>query len=536
MEHSAIDELKFSSSDFDVPSQEVSPSCSTYIYISVLCITEAHQRIASPSRHLWRARCTFFSEHHLLICLLRFLSRAAANIVAVELDYKLLLGMQYECNVAGIVIPWENIGRLMGPHISGSAVIQHLAKTRSRMVAKGLSVPPPLRRGGGGSRFSTTATPSNLNNPTATAPTGPTTNAPANKKTNAKANKNSTKSKKASQYSDESDEDDYALNGDDSDAEYGQARAKRAKKNGKGPTKRKVKTEDSDEDAEAAIEVAKPKTKKSKSPSGELSAYGYTDINGVPIDDGIYSDDETDAMVGAGAPWLSLDNDGSYPNTGDNSKKSLIVSLPTTPTKMDTPFANDDTEEEALGGEFNSIINADQSLGNDFDFHNPYQNSEDYVSTLNQEFGQVDGHSGALSSDGGFGSNTGQAATYPTFNNDGDFGSNMGQAATYPSFNNNGGFNSNIGQAVPYPIQTSWPNNHGVASSSNYTSVNQTPAGTSAGAEYGMDNFDENEYNFESSFDNSGYDFDSTSNLFNTDNVDGNFCGGDFFSGNYYGN
>ena len=460
------------------------------------------------------------SEVHNCSCLIRFLSRPAANFVAVDLDYKLLLGMQYQCNVAGLAIPWDDIGVLMGPNITGSAVIQHLAKIRSRMVAKGLPVPPPLRRGGAGSRFSTAATASNLSNPTAAAPTVPTTNAPASKKANAKANKTSTKSKragkKASQYSDESDEDDDAWNEDDSDAGYGEPRAKRAKTNAKGLTKRNFKTEDSDEEVEVATEAAKPKTKKSKSSSGELSAYGYTDINGVPIDDDIYSDGETNAVVGAGAPWLNLDNDGSHPDTDDNSKKSRIMSLPATPTKMGTPATNNDTEEETLGGEFDSSVNADmhggdQPLINDFDFHNPFQNSEVFVS-----------------------------ATYPTFSNDGGFnsnmGGNMGQAATYPTFSNDGGFNSNMGQAVPYPIQTSWPNNHGVASSSNYTSVTQTPAGTSAGADYGMNYFDESEYNLEPSFDNRGYNFDSTGDLFNADNVDGNFCGGEFFSGNYYGN
>ena len=63
-------------------------------------------------------------------------------------------------------------------------------------------------------------------------------------------------------------------------------------------------------------------------------------INGVPIDDDIYSEGGTNA-IGSGSHWLGLDNEGSHPNTDDSSKKSLIVSLPTTPVKMDVEAAND---------------------------------------------------------------------------------------------------------------------------------------------------------------------------------------------------
>lgn len=483
----------------------------------------------SPSYHLPRAECTILSEHHLLASLLRFLSRPAADILAVDLDYKLALAMQYACNTSGIIIPWDQIGAIMGPNITGSAVIQHLAKTRSRMVAKGLSVPPPLRRGGAGSRYSTAATPSSatapantLSNPTTATPNGPTTNTTGNKKANTRASKNSTKSKKAgkkaSQYSDESDDDDEAWDEDDSDAEYGEPSMKRGKKNGKSLKKRKVKTEDSDEEAEVAIVAVKPKIKKPKSSSGELSDYGFTDINGVPIDESIYDDDNTNAMLGAGAPWLSLDIDQSRPSTENSQKKSLIVSLPTTPIKANTPVTNNETEEEVPGDELDSFVAADMhNVNQSFNVANPFEQSENYRGNMNNGFAQPQ--------------------TYSAFGNDGGFGSNMGQAAAYPTFSNNGGFNSNMGQAVLYPIQTSWPNNnYGVASSSNYTSVHQTPAGTSAGAEYSMTNFEETEYNFEPSFDNSGYDFDGTGDLFNADNVDGNICDNDFFSGNYYGN
>lgn len=66
-----------------------------------------------------------------------------------ELDKKLILTIQYVCNADGIKIPWDKVGAIMGEGISDGAVIQHLAKLRQRMVSLNLSVPPPLRRGGG---------------------------------------------------------------------------------------------------------------------------------------------------------------------------------------------------------------------------------------------------------------------------------------------------------------------------------------------------------------------------------------------------
>ncbi|MCJ1426798.1 hypothetical protein MMC29_004701 [Sticta canariensis] len=66
-----------------------------------------------------------------------------------ELDKKLILTIQYVCNADGIKIPWDKVGAIMGEGISDGAVIQHLAKLRQRMLSLNLSVPPPLRRGGG---------------------------------------------------------------------------------------------------------------------------------------------------------------------------------------------------------------------------------------------------------------------------------------------------------------------------------------------------------------------------------------------------
>ena len=56
-----------------------------------------------------------------------------ADTLIDDMDKKLLLSIQSECNAQGVNIPWNNIAGLVGPTITGSAVIQHLAKLRIRM-------------------------------------------------------------------------------------------------------------------------------------------------------------------------------------------------------------------------------------------------------------------------------------------------------------------------------------------------------------------------------------------------------------------
>ena len=54
------------------------------------------------------------------------------------------------CHQNGIKIPFDDVGKMLSTHmdVSGSAIIQHLAKIRSRRVAANLPVPPPVQRGG----------------------------------------------------------------------------------------------------------------------------------------------------------------------------------------------------------------------------------------------------------------------------------------------------------------------------------------------------------------------------------------------------
>lgn len=55
--------------------------------------------------------------------------------------------LQYVCNDEGIRIPWDKVARGLGPDYSEGAIVQHLAKLRSRMAEMGIGVPPPLKRG-----------------------------------------------------------------------------------------------------------------------------------------------------------------------------------------------------------------------------------------------------------------------------------------------------------------------------------------------------------------------------------------------------
>ena len=66
--------------------------------------------------------------------------------LADDLDKKLLLCIQFACSEAGLRIPWENVAKLMGEKVSEGAIVQHLAKLRSKMLELRLDVPPPLKR------------------------------------------------------------------------------------------------------------------------------------------------------------------------------------------------------------------------------------------------------------------------------------------------------------------------------------------------------------------------------------------------------
>lgn len=73
------------------------------------------------------------------------------------MDKKLLLAIQHVFNKHGASIPWDEIGAVVGPKITGGAVTQHLAKLRLRQIEAGFDVPPPLKKGGINKSFSATS-------------------------------------------------------------------------------------------------------------------------------------------------------------------------------------------------------------------------------------------------------------------------------------------------------------------------------------------------------------------------------------------
>ena len=74
-----------------------------------------------------------------------------------DMDKQLLLSLQSVCNEKGIKLPWDEVGEAMEKQVSGGAIIQHIAKIRQRLAAMGAEVPPPLRRGGVGSASTSTS-------------------------------------------------------------------------------------------------------------------------------------------------------------------------------------------------------------------------------------------------------------------------------------------------------------------------------------------------------------------------------------------
>ncbi len=237
------------------------------------------------------------------------------------MDKKLLLTIQSVCNAEGVKVPWDKVGKIMGDKISDGAVIQHLAKLRQRMVSQGLSVPPPLRRGGG-SLISTGYS-------------GGSSIARSNNQIGATPGH--------AQRTGEEDEEEFDVDkATDMEEDYGQARSKRTKRGNKkentawkasGEPKGKIeiKVEDSDdhEDTSADLKVAQmegskkrkrdikqagigkgkglPKQKGLQSSNrARRSSVDYAELNGGYDTNDDYDSGEGEEYVGAGAPYMKF--------------------------------------------------------------------------------------------------------------------------------------------------------------------------------------------------------------------------------------
>ena len=71
-----------------------------------------------------------------------------ANNEAEVYDQRCLLALQHVLSVKGIKIPWDEVGAKLGPTITEGAIVQHLAKLRTRLENDGVKVTPALQRGG----------------------------------------------------------------------------------------------------------------------------------------------------------------------------------------------------------------------------------------------------------------------------------------------------------------------------------------------------------------------------------------------------
>ncbi|PYH70915.1 uncharacterized protein BO88DRAFT_478912 [Aspergillus vadensis CBS 113365] len=76
-----------------------------------------------------------------------------------NLNELLLLTVQSVCNTKSVKIPWADVASTMGHNVTEGAIVQHLAKLRSRRVSADKAVPPPLRRGATGMSKSAEETP-----------------------------------------------------------------------------------------------------------------------------------------------------------------------------------------------------------------------------------------------------------------------------------------------------------------------------------------------------------------------------------------
>ena len=305
-----------------------------------------------------------------------------------------------------------------------------MAKMRTKMTEQGLTVPPPLRRGGGISR-------NNNNIPITIAPisSAPRVRASSSKKGGANTKPGKTaptkrkKGKKANDLSEEDEDEDDDWKDDDSDADgdYGKPRVKRTKLEARLAGKRQSATNSQEEDEGNA-----------KMPK----------------------------VVGAGEAWLDLEDDGETETVIQNpsNKKSLVVTLLTNPQKANH------------GKNIKVEVDKDGAAANS------------YSAFVGDQLGQgIAAPNMELASGYSF-----DEIGYPYVNHDSTYFSTAPQRNPSVFDDVNAEFDAQIAAAnnppaVPYQIQTSFPNYTSTASSSNF---NQTPAGTSAGADFGNGYFD----------------------------------------------
>ena len=123
-------------------------------------------------------------------------------------------------------IPWDEIGAELGPTITEGAIVQHLAKLRTRLESEGVKVTPPMKRGGRSTSNLPSAKSGNNNTKTVSAKGGV-----AKRTGNAKA------PKKDNRVNEEADNEDVAMQDDPPAPRKAKAEAKKELGVGKGKGK-----------------------------------------------------------------------------------------------------------------------------------------------------------------------------------------------------------------------------------------------------------------------------------------------------------
>ena len=125
-------------------------------------------------------------------------------------------------------IPWDEIGAELGPSITEGAIVQHLAKLRTRLESEGVKVTPPMKRGGRAASSIPAAKSGNNNNKTKTV---------SAKGGVAKRTGNAKVQKKSNDVVEEADDDDAVMEDDPPAARKAKAEAKKEFGIGKGKGK-----------------------------------------------------------------------------------------------------------------------------------------------------------------------------------------------------------------------------------------------------------------------------------------------------------
>ncbi|KAL8847526.1 MAG: hypothetical protein Q9221_007426 [Calogaya cf. arnoldii] len=210
-----------------------------------------------------------------------------------DLDKKLLLTIQWACNQKGVKIPMDLVASEMSStgvntKVSAGAVIQHLAKFRVRMVQQGLSVPPPLSRGG--------------NNNPATAQVSQASNTNGTKAASTRRNKKPAAKKSKQEDSEEETEEDKVSG---SEAEVPKKPSTQAERKKKAPSRR-GKTDkasrSSDIYQDDSEDVVKEEATFSADDQGSQTRYGVGDsmwhLDGV--DEGVRKSPSKIVILGIG--------------------------------------------------------------------------------------------------------------------------------------------------------------------------------------------------------------------------------------------